>query len=90
MINEVIHGAHRLDAWLREKLGRPYGVLLGVGLVLGIIASVKTLIHTAETTPDVLKVVAAIAFQIALLINQLAQFHEFREERKARKAAKRG
>jgi hypothetical protein len=90
MIREIVRGAHALDAWLRERFGRPYVALLTVGLVLGIIESVKNLIHTAETTPDVVKVALAIAFQLALLINQLAQFHQYREERRARKAARGG
>ncbi len=86
MIRELTRLAHRLDAWLREHLGRPYTVVLAIGLVYGIIASVKALIHEAESRFDVFKLVTAVLFQLALLINQLAQFHEYRQEREARKA----
>ena len=86
MIRELTRLAHRLDAWLREHLGRPYTVILAIGLVYGIIASMKALIHEAESRFDVFKLVTAVVFQLALLINQLAQFHEYRQEREARKA----
>ena len=65
---------------------RPYTVILAIGLVYGIAASVRALIHDAETRLDVFKVVVAVLFQLALLINQLAQFHEYRRAREARKA----
>ena len=89
MIREIMRLAHRIDAWLRDHVGRPYTVILAIGLVYGIVASVRTLIHDAETRLDVFKLVVAVLFQIALLINQLAQFHEYREERAARRARRR-
>ena len=46
---------------------------------------------TQELKPsaDLYKIVFIVIFQVALLINQLGQFHEFREAREAGRAAKR-
>jgi hypothetical protein len=88
MIHEIMRLAHRADAWLRSRVGRPYTVVLAIGLAYGIAASVRTLIHDAESRLDVFKLVVAVLFQMALLINQLAQFHEYRQAREARKAAR--
>ncbi len=43
MIGEIFRAAHRLDAWLRRMLGRPYHAALGIGLVLEIIAHIREL-----------------------------------------------
>jgi len=87
MIETVLKASSVLDAWLREHLGRPYLAALGVGLVLGIIATVQQLAEDIGSD-SVLKLSLFVAFQAALLVNQLAQFHDYRQERKARRAAK--
>ena len=89
MIHTITRIAHSIDAWLRDRVGRPYTVILAIGLVYGIIASVKSLVHEAETRFDAFKLVVAVLFQLALLINQLAQFHDYRQARLARKAGRR-
>jgi Zn-dependent protease with chaperone function len=89
MIGFVARGAYRLDAWLRQHLGRPYIALLGVGLVYGIIASVFGLSHAMQSGVSVLKLLAMVLFQLALLINQLGQFHEYRQDRRSRREARR-
>ncbi len=81
MNRSIISGAHWLDAWLRLHLGRAYTGVLGAGLVLGIIASVNGLSHTVGSRTNILKVLGIVMFQVALLINQLAQFHDYRQER---------
>ena len=43
MLGLVLDGAHWLDAWLKEHLGRVYNVVLGMGLGLGISAAVNSL-----------------------------------------------
>jgi hypothetical protein len=87
MIETVLKASSALDAWLREHLGRPYLAALGVGLVLGIIATVRELVDDIGSE-SVLKLLLFVAFQAALLVNQLAQFHDYRRERQERKAAK--
>ena len=41
MIRELAGAAHRLDEFLRARIGRPYHVLLGVGLVVEIIKELR-------------------------------------------------
>ena len=41
MIRELAGDAHRLDEFLRARIGRPYHVLLGVGLVVEIIKELR-------------------------------------------------
>lgn len=88
MIGVVIRAAHAIDAWLRLHLGRAYTITLGVGLVYGIIASVRGLSHAVGSNTSILKIVGMVLFQLALLINQLGQFHEYRQERLRRRAAR--
>jgi len=89
-IGLVARGAYWLDAWMREHLGRPYFAVLGAGLVYGIIASVFSLSHAMQSSASVVKILAMVLFQLALLINQLAQFHGYRQERRSRREARRG
>jgi Zn-dependent protease with chaperone function len=80
MIGFVARGAYRLDAWLRQHLGRPY---------IALIASVFGLSHAMQSGVSVLKLLAMVLFQLALLINQLGQFHEYRQDRRSRREARR-
>ncbi len=89
MIENLLQGSHALDAWLREHLGRPYLAILGIGLVLGIIATIGELGEEISSGSNVVKLLFLAAFQVALLVNQLAQFHDYREERRQRREAKR-
>jgi len=85
VIRELIRGASWLDAWLRENLGRPYTVLLGVGLVAGISASLSGLGAEFRSGQGLVRIAVTVLFQLALLINQLAQFHEHQEQRRLRR-----
>lgn len=40
MIIQVLHTAHRLNAWLDRRIGMPYRLLLGVGLCVEIVRRV--------------------------------------------------
>jgi hypothetical protein len=79
--------AYWLDRQLRDRIGLPYRGLLSVGLMIGISGSVNTLTHAFSTT-NLVVMAASVVFQIALLINQLAQVYEYRQERHARRRAK--
>ena len=41
MISQLVHGAHRLDAWLKLNVGRPYTFILSVGLVIAMVNGVR-------------------------------------------------
>ena len=89
MLGFVLDGAHWLDAWLKEHLGRVYNVVLGMGLGLGISAAVNSLTKELGAGVGAWKLAGLIAFQAVLLLNQLAQLRDFREERRLRREARR-
>lgn len=83
MIGGLMRGAHALDAWLKEHVGRPYTLILSVGLVLLMVQSVQELVKTVSEagktlTGDVVGFAFTVVFQLALLINVMAQWHEHR------------
>jgi hypothetical protein len=91
MISKLVHGAHRLDAWLKLNVGRPYTLILSVGLVIAMIDGVSQLSHTLSEGGEILSghlltFSVTLVFQAALLINLLAQWHEHRSARENRKA----
>jgi hypothetical protein len=89
MISFITEGAHRLDGWLRERLGRSYSAILGAGLVLGIISTLHGLGQEVGSGANILKIVGIVLFQLVLLINQLSQFFEYRQERRVRREERR-
>ncbi len=88
MLGFVLDGAHWLDAWLKARLGRVYNTVLGLGLGLGIGALITNLQKELGAGVDMWKVAGLIAFQLVLLLNQLAQLRDFREERRRRRAVR--
>jgi hypothetical protein len=89
MLGFVLDGAHWLDAWLKEHLGRIYNVVLGLGLGLGISAEVNSLTKELGQGASVWKLAGLIGFQALLLLNQLAQLRDFRQDVRQRRAARR-
>jgi len=89
MIGLVLDGAHWLDDWLKVHLGRLYNLVLGAGLGLGISAAINALEKEIGQGVAAWKLAGLIAFQMLLLLNQLAQLREFRETPRARRAARR-
>ncbi|HWA61524.1 MAG TPA: hypothetical protein VG939_09115 [Caulobacteraceae bacterium] len=97
MFNSLLQIAAVLDAWLHRNFGRPYMAMLGVGLVLGLGDNLSGLSRDLASKGATSKILVVAVFQVALLINQLAQFHEYRQlrlehraQRAAAKAARRG
>jgi len=90
MLNYLTRYAHWLDLWLHRHIGRLYEGILSTGLGLAIVASVTSLSHIISTggaglQGDVVKTIAVVVFQVALLINQLAQLDEHRAHRRRRR-----
>jgi len=71
MIHSIALAAHRLDAWLQAHLGRPYNVLLGIGLTVEIIRRLVELPQHAVLGPQMLGMVVLIVMNLALLIHQV-------------------
>jgi hypothetical protein len=65
----------RLDEWLQERFGRPYIILLGIGLIIDIGHRVSE-VHEEATKPHrLLGLALGIALELGLLIHQLGELH---------------
>ena len=73
MIVQLLHGARRLDETLKAVLGRPYHVVLGVGLTIEIIHRVHELIEAPARAGNTFRLVVVVVFCSLLLIHQLAE-----------------
>ncbi len=75
-----------MDTWLQEHLGRPYNLVLGIGLIIEIVRRLSELPHHVESATHVVGVVLVVMFEMGLLIHQIAALdHHFgrREEEEA-------
>jgi hypothetical protein len=81
--------AWRLDQILKQKVGRPYNLALGAGLVLSIAATARTIATQLSSRANLIGLGFAVLFEATLLINQLAQLHEFRQAVRTKRAARR-
>lgn len=75
MIDSVLRQAHRLDAWLRLRLGRPYHVILGLGLAIEIARHLRELGEVAGSASGILRVAIVLIFYSALLVHQLGELY---------------
>ncbi len=82
MIGRLAFAAHELDGWLHAHYGRIYVAILGWGLVISILGGLRALEHALADGGSGLGPLAVVVFQSALLINQLAQWHDLRERRR--------
>jgi hypothetical protein len=90
MLGFVIAGAYRLDEWLDRRLGRPYAILLIIGLTAEIGRRVG---EVSERRVDLAHTVGfawLLVLNGALLIHQLASLHHIRQRRARARAAKAG
>ncbi|HUZ14103.1 MAG TPA: hypothetical protein VMU93_14800 [Caulobacteraceae bacterium] len=88
-IARLAEGAHRLDHWLKLRVGRPYTAILAFGLVVGVGASLRTLEQAVGSARSLAALGGVVVFQLALLVNQLAQLHEYREAARIRREERR-
>jgi hypothetical protein len=80
MLKRLARTAHELDEWLHINVGRAYVALLGWGLVVSILNSITKLGHALSSFGLI-----TLVLQGALLINQLAQWHELRARKRRHK-----
>jgi hypothetical protein len=81
---KIAHDAHRLDAWLKANVGRPYTAILSIGLIIAMVDGVGKLSEKLSEggeifSSHILTYGISLVFQLALFINLLAQWHEHRE-----------
>jgi hypothetical protein len=62
-----------LDTWLQERLGRPYNILLTIGLVIEIVTRIKEAPHHLASKASIAETVLAVVLEVALLIHQIGQ-----------------
>jgi len=78
MIRTIVDGARRLDEFLQEKLGRPYNILLSIGLVTELVRSVREFPAHALEANRAAGGLVMIVIELALLLHQLgALSHRF-------------
>jgi hypothetical protein len=85
MISQLLSGAHRLDEWLRTRIGRPYHALLGVGLVVEIAKELHERWEHGSAESGFVKTALALALFAALLVHELGELREHFERRGERR-----
>ena len=75
MILETLRGANRLDAWLRLRLGRPYHVILNIGLIEEIVRHLRELAEAGDSARRVARILALVVFYSLLLVHELGELH---------------
>jgi hypothetical protein len=83
----LIGWAYRLDEWLDRRFGRPYAILLVIGLTAEIGRRIAEFNFTQLTAGHIVAFAWLLALNLALLIHQLASLHHIRARRAAAKAA---
>jgi hypothetical protein len=73
MMHAVTHAFHRLDVWLERTLGRPYHILLSVGLTVEIIRRMAELPGHLKEAPRIAGAIVLVAMNAALLVHQLGE-----------------
>jgi len=90
MILQICRWARQLDEWLQTRLGRPYNVLLGFGLVVEIIEQVGGLPQKLESAPTVIRTILVLLVEFALLLHQVGALSHHLDRRGAPRQGRRG
>ena len=83
MIVEIFRGARRLDEALQTRLGRPYNVLLGIGLVSEIVEQLSRAGERLGSAPNLVRLVLTLAVEFALLLHQIGALSHHIEHRRS-------
>ena len=75
MIRFLIGAVSRIDDWL-HRLGRPYRVMLSIGLIADIGHRIFDASKHVQERQHVVGMILAVVMELALLIHQLAEMHE--------------
>ena len=71
MIGFIARLAYRIDQWLERTLGRPYNVILGIGLIVEIVRRLIDLPSRMHSMPHVAGEVVLMVMASLLLIHQI-------------------
>ena len=83
MIMQLSRWAWRFDEFLQNRLGRPYNLLLVIGLVAEIVGRVRHIPELVASVPNELRLVFVIVVELALLIHQVGYISHHFERRRA-------
>jgi hypothetical protein len=73
MIEMPLRYAHRLDAWLRLRLGPPYHVILSLGLLIEIGRHCHELAELGAAPGGILRMALQLVLYSVLLVHQLGE-----------------
>ena len=88
MIRLITRVAFTIDQWLERTLGRPYNVILGVGLIVEIVRRLIDLPARLGSMPHVVGEAAVLLVATLLLIHQVGALSHH-VERAGRRKGKR-
>jgi hypothetical protein len=86
VILQVLHALHRFDGWLDRRLGAPYRLLIGVGLVIEICRGAVEITHAAGDATYLIGTGLTLLLYAALLLHTADALYE----RLARRSMRRG
>ena len=75
MISALLAPCAKLDQWVHQRLGRPYGVVLTVGLIIEIAHRLAEA-HRRMSEASLVELVLLVLLNGALLLHQLAELSE--------------
>ena len=81
MITRICRWALWLDEWLQARLGRPYNILLGIGLVSEILEQVGHVRERFNSAPTLLRSLLISLVSLALLLHQVGALSHHMERR---------
>lgn len=81
MVRRFLAAARRLDRWLHARLGRPYSVLLSIGLVIEIGRRIAEAPERLGELHRLAAILFFLALNVGLLIHQLGELAERAEAR---------
>ncbi|HUB48808.1 MAG TPA: hypothetical protein VMB73_27855 [Acetobacteraceae bacterium] len=82
MIVQILRAARGLDETIKARLGRPYNVVLCIGLVLEIGRLIHELLSRPQESRGVVVLVVSMAFYGLLLIHQLGELSDHADRRR--------
>ena len=87
MIRFITRLALAIDQWLERTLGRPYNLILGIGLIVEIVRRLIDLPARLDSMPHVAGEVVVVVIATLLLIHQIGALSHHVERVGRRKAA---
>ncbi len=87
MMLAILRTAHKADDMLKQKIGRPYNVVLGVGLIMEIVGRIHDLRELPVTSTSIVRTCVTVVFFLLLLLHQIGELSEHRTHAHARQFA---